>query len=304
MNPSSKIVLGLWPIAGVTTVGVTDSDARETIRTAIDGGVTMFDTAYSYGYDGESDRLLSEFVSGDPDRFFVMGKVGQRYTVDRDRAVDGSASQLTADAEEHLRRLKLEQIDLLYLHQPDPDVALEVSAGAMLKLKERGLCKSVGICNATTEQIRQFADIAGCAAIQCPLNLIQRDSLQTTIAPTAARGIGSYVFWTLMKGLLAGKITRDHQFAKGDSRPNYPIFQGEQRRKAHDIVDRLGQIGEQTGKTIAQLSIGWAISQPGVAGALVGARRPDQIAETVDATELSSDVLSEIDEEVKQHFPW
>ncbi|MCC9602840.1 aldo/keto reductase [Stieleria sp. JC731] len=303
MTKTSKIVLGLWPIAGVTTLGVTRSDADKTIQAAIEAGITQFDTAYSYGYEGESDRILSGFLQNPSDEFFVMGKVGQRWTADRQRAVDGSPAQLTKDAEEHLARLKVDQVNVLYLHSPDPNVELERSAEAMLALKERGLCQSLGICNASLEQVRLFNQIAGCDAIQCPLNLIQRQTQSELIAPATQMGADVYVFWTLMKGLLAGKIGRDHQFAEGDSRPKYPIFQGEQRRKAHDIIDHLADIGSQTGLSVAQLSIGWAVSQPGITGALVGARRPEQIDETLRSTTLSDDILQSIDAEVQKHFP-
>ena len=93
---------------------------------------------------------------------------------------------------------------------------------------------------------------------------------------------------------MAGKIQRDHAFAEGDARPSYPVFQGEARERAHRVVDGLGAIGSQAGFTVAQLSIGWAMSQPGVTGVLVGARRPEQIRETAAAQKLSGEILREI----------
>ncbi|QEF97431.1 General stress protein 69 [Stieleria maiorica] len=297
---SSKIVLGLWPIAGITTIGVTDRDARATLRAAIDAGITSFDTAYSYGYDGQSDRLLGEFVREDRDRFNVMGKVGQRWTDDRERIVDGSPRQLTLDAEESLRRMGIDAMDTLFLHSPDPNVALEESAAAMQRLQARGLCKRIGICNATAEQIDQFARHVSAEAIQCPLNLVQRETLSALIGPAQAAGRDVYVFWTLMKGLLAGKITRDHVFPEGDSRPGYAIFQGETRRRIHDAVDRLRDLGRQIDQTVAQLAIGWAISQSGVTAALVGARREEQIRELAGAREMPPETLAAVEQIVDE----
>ncbi|WP_182870243.1 aldo/keto reductase [Rhodopirellula sp. JC639] len=296
---SPKIVLGLWPIAGITTIGVTDQDARATLRAAIDAGITTFDTAYSYGYDGESDRLLGEFVRDDRDRFTVMGKVGQRWTEDRKRIVDGSPRQLTSDAEESLRRMGIDAMDTLFLHSPDPNVPLEESAGAMQRLQARGLCKRIGICNATAEQIDQFAGHVATDAIQCPLNLVQRENQSTLIQPAMAAGREVYVFWTLMKGLLAGKITRDHVFPEGDSRPGYAIFQGETRRRIHDAIDRLSELGRQVDQSVAQLSIGWAISQPGVTAALVGARREEQIRELAGARVMPPETLAAVEQIVE-----
>ncbi|WP_345687876.1 aldo/keto reductase [Novipirellula caenicola] len=295
MNNEKPIVLGLWPIAGVTTVGVTRSDAEATIAAAIELGVTVFDTAFSYGYDGESDKLLRPFLAKDRDRFKVIGKVGQRWSSDRQRIVDGTAESLTADAEESLRRLGIDCFDVLMLHSPDPKVAIETSAAAMAQLQRRGLCKRTGVSNVTPTQRAQFAAVVRCDAIECPLNLLQRDSLDQLIPEASADGGEVYVFWTLMKGLLAGKIKRDHVFAKGDSRPGYPIFQGKARERTHQILDQMQELGERVDRSVAQLSIGWAVSQPGVIAALVGARRPEQIRETCTATRLPPEIVAELD---------
>lgn len=291
----SKIALGLWPIAGVTTVGVTLEDAHATIIAAIEGGITIFDTAFSYGFDGQSDRLIGHYVRGQRDRFCVMGKVGQRWDAQRQRVIDGSPDQLTHDAEASLSRMKLDFFDVLFLHAPDPNVPLEQSAWAIDQLRQRGLCKQVGLCNASAAQIQDFANFVSTDAIQCPLNMIQRETQSTLIDPSAAAGRDVYVFWTLMKGLLAGRITRDHVFQPGDSRPGYAIFQGELRRSIHDVIDSLQQLGTELGQSVAQISVGWAISQAGVTAALVGARRPDQIRETLAATVMSPEVIQRVD---------
>ncbi len=296
----SPIVLGLWPIAGVTTLGVTAEAAHATIATAIDLGITQFDTAFSYGHDGESDKRLAPFLKNDRDRFFVIGKVGQRWSADRKRVVDGSSATLTADTEASLQRLGIDQFDLLMLHSPDPELAIEVSAEAIAKLRERGLCQQVGVSNVTPDERRVFSSVAGCDAIECPLNLMQRESLDRMIPECEADRCDVYVFWTLMKGLLAGKITRDHQFAQGDSRPNYPIFQGEARRRTHTILDEMKLIAKEFDRTIAQLSIGWAVSQPGVTAALIGAHRPEQIRETCTATRLPVEWVQQIDRLVRE----
>lgn len=291
----SSIVLGLWPIAGITTVGVTLEDARSTIRAAIDAGIRAFDTAYSYGYDGESDRLLGEFLGAQRDEFFVLGKVGQRWTASGERYVDGSPKQLIEDAEHSLRRLKTEAFDVLFLHSPDPNRTLEASASALLDLKRRGLCHQIGISNATREQVDRFHRVTTCDAIQCPLNLVQRDASRELVTSANKADISVYVFWTLMKGLLAGRIERDHVFAEGDSRPGYPIFQGELRAMIHDLIDEMRRLGEQHSRSVAQLSVGWAISQPEVKAALVGARRPEQIRELAATTRLDEETLDELD---------
>lgn len=300
---NSHVVLGLWPVAGITTVGVTQSDANETMAAAIESGITAFDTAFSYGYEGQSDRLLGKFVCPERDRFLVIGKVGQRWTDHRERIVDGRPETLTADAETSLRRIGIDQFDLLMLHCPDPDVAIERSAEAIVDLQRRGLCKRIGVCNVDAAEYRRFAQAAPRAAIQCPLNLVQRASLGELIPQCSHEGGEAYVFWTLMKGLLAGRISRDHVFAEGDSRPSYEIFQGQSRRTTHDILDEMKEIARSWGLTIAQASIGWALSQVGVTAALVGARRPDQVKEIAGARPLDAETVAAIDRVVKTHLP-
>ena len=293
---NNNVVLGLWPIAGITTVGVTRDAARETIAAAIESGIGQFDTAFGYGYDGESDRVLGEFVASRQDDFRVIGKVGQRWTADRKRISDGSPAQLTADAEESLRRIGIDCFDTLLLHTPDPNTPLTESATALVKLQERGLCKRVGACNISIDQLEQFAQVTKCTATQCSLNILQQDALEETIPAFADHGAEVHIFWALMKGLLAGKITRDHTFPEGDVRPKYEVYQGESREQAHRLLDFMRVLGDQTGKTIPQLSIGWVLSQPGVTGVLAGARYPEQIIETAKSEPLAESVLKQLDD--------
>jgi aryl-alcohol dehydrogenase-like predicted oxidoreductase len=295
MNNPTRIMFGLWPIAGVTTIGVTNDDARATIEAAAQCGITKFDTAFSYGFAGESDRFLGEFLRNRRDQYTVISKVGQRWNPQRQRVIDGTPETLTADAETALQRIGIEQFDLLMLHCPDPQVPIEISAAAIAKLQQRGLCRKIGVCNVTPAQQRQFAKVAGCDAIQCPLNMLQQTSLEQLIPQCQEQSCDVYAFWVLMKGLLAGKISRDHVFAAGDARPKYEIFQGEQRERAHHVIDGLSGLARESNRTIAQLAIGWALSQPGVSGVLIGAHRPDQIQETAAATSLPHDLLVAID---------
>lgn len=300
-DSSNSVVLGLWPIAGITTVGVTEREARATIGKAIDCGITAFDTAYSYGFDGESDRLLGDHIRQDRDRFLVIGKVGQRWDDNRVRVVDASPDTLRQDAESSLRRIGIEHFDLLMLHSPDPNIPLEQSVDAIVQLQSRGLCRNIGVCNVNLKQYRFFRESLlsrdlHCDAIQCPLNLLQRDALADLIPQCESDRCGVDVYWTLMKGLLAGRIGRNHVFEQGDSRPGYPIFQGKARQRAHDVIDALRHIGNARGCTVAQLAIGWALAQPGVRSALVGARRPEQVVEIAAARKLPTDVVAQIDE--------
>ena len=292
---SKDVILGLWPIAGVTTIGVTAQDAISTIESAIECGITTFDTAYGYGLNGESDRYLGSVLgqSNEAERFHVIGKVGQRY-VDGERVVDGRPQTLRSDAEESLSRIGISKFGTLMLHSVDEQIAIQESARVLRDLQGEGLADRIGLCNATAAQRQQFADVLRCDAIQCPLNLLQTDHLSSVIADASQTGCDVLVYWTLMKGLLAGKIGRNHIFSPGDSRPRYAIFQGDARRRAHDVVDGLFELATELDVTVAELSVSWALSQVGVTAALVGARRPDQIRGVAGAKPLSDSILMRI----------
>jgi aryl-alcohol dehydrogenase-like predicted oxidoreductase len=111
----------------------------------------------------------------------------------------------------------------------------------------------------------------------------QRDIEQRTLPWCRANGVAVTIYWPLMKGLLAGKFSREHQFDARDKRQNMPMYQGEEWQKNQDFLDVLCRAAALTGHTVAQLVIAWTIQQPGITAALCGAKRPDQIEETAAA---------------------
>jgi aryl-alcohol dehydrogenase-like predicted oxidoreductase len=117
------------------------------------------------------------------------------------------------------------------------------------------------------------------AAFQPPYNMLMRQIEADTLPWCRQRGVAVLVYWPLMKGLLAGKIRRDYVFGLDDSRHKYPMFLGEERQKNHDLVDRLQEIAQAAGHTVAEVVVNWTIHQPGITVALCGAKRPDQIRE-------------------------
>jgi aryl-alcohol dehydrogenase-like predicted oxidoreductase len=112
-----------------------------------------------------------------------------------------------------------------------------------------------------------------------------------------SHGVAVLVYWPLMKGLLAGKLTRDQVFEPKDSRRKYPMFIGEERRKNHDLVDRLTEIARSAGHTMIELAIRWILEQPGITAALCGAKRPDQIRESAGGSDwnLTAEQLDAIE---------
>ncbi len=292
----TRVALGLWPIAGMTTLGANETDSLATIHEARKQGVTFFDTAYCYGVDGTSERLLGQAARGRREEFVIATKGGVHWADDLSRVNDASPRRLRFECEESLSRLEVDHVDLLYLHSPDRVTPIEESASVYLELLAEGKTRAVGLSNATFDEMQRFHSVCPLDAIQPRYNMLQRD-IEADILPWCQQqGVAVVGYWPLMKGLLAGKIRRDYHFDPADKRLTYPVFQSPQWEWNQELLDHLDVIARGEGVTVAQLVVAWTLEQPGIGVALCGAKRPWQIAETVAAghLKLSESCLSKI----------
>ncbi|HEX2474932.1 MAG TPA: aldo/keto reductase [Lacipirellulaceae bacterium] len=292
----SPVALGCWPIAGVTTLDTNEADSIATIQACFDLGINHLDTAYVYGPRGESETLVGRAVAGRRDEMVIATKCGIHYEGSA-MENDGRPERLRAECDESLRRLGTDHVELLYFHAPDENVPIEESAGALLALMQEGKTRSVGASNCTIEQLEAFSGVCPLTAVQMPYNMLQRDIERRTIPWCRERNIAVMVYWPLMKGILAGRLPRDHQFHDRDSRRNYPMYHGDEWQKNQDFVERLrvaaslrdadsvvrGSPDPAHTVTVAQLVINWTINQPGITSALCGAKRRWQIEELAGA---------------------
>lgn len=293
----TPITMGCWPITGMSSLDVNEADSLATLEAAIECGINSFDTAYGYGMQGESERMIAQVLGQRRDQFVIATKGGIHWGPGKQRILDGTAKRLRFECEESLRRLNTDRIDLLFLHAPDPEIPIEQSAGELQRLMDEGKTRYVGVSNCTVPQMEAFAQECPIAACQVHYNLLQREIEADVLPWCVERGIGITAYWPLLKGLLAGKLPRDFVFRPGDGRAKYPMFQGQEWQKNQDLLDELRPIAQQAGLTVAQLSIRWVADQKGISTALCGAKRPDQIRENAVAGEkqLSETTLAAID---------
>ncbi len=292
----SRIAFGAWPIAGITSLDVDDQQSVATIRSALDFGVNFIDTAFSYGYDGRSDRLIREAIEGRRDRVVIASKVGTHYNDQKVLVKDGRPERLIRDTEEVLKRLGVSFVELLYLHAPDPTIPIEKSAEALATIQERGLAQEIGVSNVSLEQLKAFHSICEVATVQTYFNVFQRESVAELRQFCEANRITITCYWVLMKGLLAGKLKRDHVFDPKDRRLTYAVYQGDRWAKSQDMLDALRLLSADSGLSVAQLILHWTLAQPEIGVAIVGAKRPAQFLET--ASVLRSPIDSAILKEV------
>lgn len=298
----TPVALGCWPMAGVTTLGATHESGVATVLAALDAGINHLDTAYVYGPNGESDRILAEALAGRRDDVVLASKVGVHYETPADggeptMVTCGRPEVLKRECDDLLGRLKTDRVDLLYLHSPDPDVPIAESAGALAELLAAGKTRSVGVSNTQLDQTKEFAAACPLSAVQLPYNMLQRDIEELTLPWCTEHNVAAMVYWPLMKGLLAGAMDRGRELDEKDSRRKYPMYQGEEWRRNQDFVEVLRSVADEVGVTVPQLVVNWTMSQPGVTSVLCGAKRPEQIRDTAGAMgfELSAAQLQRVE---------
>ena len=286
---ASAVALGCWPIAGMTSLDVNEADSVRTLEAALAQGVNFFDTAYAYGMDGESERLIAQVLRHVRDQVVLATKCGLGWEPRGQRVIDGCPKTLKMHVAQSLLRLGVDHVDLLYLHAPDPDTALSDSAGALAEMMSEGKTRLVGVSNLSLSQIELFHSICPISVVQPPYNMLQRQ-IETDILPWCrANNVSVAVYWPLMKGLLTGKLPRDYQFPVNDGRAKYPMFQGVEWQRNQDFVDDLRDIARDCDRTIAEVVVRWTLQQPGITAAICGAKRAHQIEETARAMRFSLD---------------
>ena len=282
----SPVALGCWPIAGMTSLDVNDADSLKTLQAAVESGINFFDTAYAYGAAGESERLIAQALKPRREDVVIATKCGLAWDGDGKRVLDGRPETLHRQLEESLIRLDVDHVELLYLHAPDPHTPVSESAGALHEAKVAGQTRLVGVSNFSVEQLDEFHQVCPISVVQPPYNMLHRDIEQDILPWCEKRGVSLAVYWPLMKGLLAGKLARDHVFQVGDGRAKYPMFQGAEWQRNQDFVDELRGIAQEHGATVAQLAVRWIIEQPAITAALCGAKRESQITEVSGAMHI------------------
>ncbi len=301
----SAVALGCWPIAGMTSLDVNHTDSLATIRASLEMGVNFLDTAFCYGRDGESERLIAEAIGSCRDDLVIASKGGIHWDSHGVRQFDARPDTLRRECEESLQRLQTDRIDLYYLHAPDPATPLEESASALRDLRNAGKIRAVGASNMSLEQLIAFHAVCPLQAYQPPYNMLMREIERDTLPWCREQNVSVIVYWPLMKGLLAGKLRRDHHFDPRDGRAKYPMFQSPEWEKNHDFIDRISAIARDGGRTVADLVIHWTIHQPGITSALCGAKRPGQIRESAAALQgtLSATDRARIEEAIRLRGP-
>ena len=296
----TPVVFGAWAIGGWFWGGTDDAEAVTAIRAAVDEGINTIDTAPMYGF-GHSEEIVGKALKGIRDKVIVATKCGLRWNrTDGDFHFVAQDEQnrshqiykvlkpdsIIEECELSLKRLNVDVIDLYQCHWPDTTTPIADTMGALMKLKEQGKIRAVGVSNFTPAMMRECLNAAPLASDQPKYSLLAREIEADVLPFCRENNIGVIVYSPLAQGLLTGKVTMDRQFAPGDLRVNTPWFQPQNRQRVLDALGRIRPIADAHRATLGQVAINWVINTPGVTSAIVGARNAAQVRENVHAAEF------------------
>ena len=267
------------------------------LRTAVDRGVTFFDTAEGYGPFTNED-LVGEGLEPVRDQVVIATKFGFGYDGTTRTGLDSRPENITSAADGSLRRLRTDHIDLLCQHRVDPNVPIEDVAGAVKDLIDAGKVRQFGLSEASAETIRRAHAVQPVAAVQSEYSLWARDPEVEILPACAELGIGFVPWSPLGQGFLTGKVSTDTAFGQGDIRGRFPRFTQENREANQPLVDLLTGIAERHHVTPAQIALAWLLAQQPWIVPIPGTRNPGRLEENLGAAEV--DLTADDQHEITQ----
>jgi len=274
------------------------------IRTAVERGVTFFDTAQVYG-PFTNEELVGEALAPVREQVVIATKFGFDLATGESRGLDSRPETIKQSVERSLERLRIDTIDLLYQHRVDPNVPIEDVAGTVKELIEAGKVKYFGLSEAGVQTIRRAHAVQPVAALQSEYSLWWREPEAEIMPALEELGIGFVPFSPLGKGFLTGKIDENTTFDTSDFRNSVPRFDPEARKANRGFVELLADVAEQKGATAAQIALAWLLAQNAWIVPIPGTTRPSRLDENIAAAavELTPDDLDEIDSAASQIEP-
>ncbi|GAA1378913.1 aldo/keto reductase [Catellatospora chokoriensis] len=297
--------VGLGCMGMSQSYGPNPGDRREMIaliRTAVERGVTFFDTAEVYG-PFVNEELVGEALAPFRGEVVIATKFGFAFDAEgRQTGLSSRPEHIKQVADASLRRLRVDAIDLFYQHRVNPDVPIEEVAGAVAELIQAGKVKHFGLSEAGARTIRRAHAVQPVTALQSEYSLWTRGP-EAEILPTLAElGIGFVPFSPLGKGFLTGTIDQSTEFTSSDIRAGIPRFSAENRKANQALVDLLATVAAGKGATAAQIALAWLLAQQPWIVPIPGTRRVERLTENLGAAEirLTSADLAEIEQAIAQ----
>ena len=300
----SCVALGTWELAGNVWGDISREEAVGIIQAAVDSGITLIDTAASYG-GGRSEEIVGEALKGIRDKVVLATKGGAHFNP----AINGMERDLTPEAirrdvEASLSRLKTDCIDLFFFHYPDPGHPIADSIQEMEKLRREGKIRMIGLSNYSVEEVEEAMKYGTIDCVQCRYSMLTREN-EELVHFCAENGIGVLSYASLAGGMLSGVYKTEPQFAEGDRRTFfYPFLKEPEFSRCRKLVDVVEATAEENGITTADAAIQWVVAQPGMTSALVGTKNAARARRNARAFDklLSREALARFDETYQSIF--
>ncbi|HEY3330815.1 MAG TPA: aldo/keto reductase [Capsulimonadaceae bacterium] len=273
----SAIVFGGWQSGKGNWVGIEDTETIKAHQAALDNGITTFDTAEGYG-SGHSEQVLAQAIGNRRDEIAILTKVGPGNL---------AAAKVAEACERSLTNLGTDRIDLYQIHWPagtfnSPIVPIEETMGALVKLKDQGKIRAIGVSNFTAAQIEEATAFGRIDSVQPPYSLFWRQIERDVVPYALKNNLTVLAYSPLAQGLLTGKFGRDAHFEAGDIRLANVLFKGDNFERAQVALDKLRGIASAKGVSLTELALAWLTGQPQVV-AIVGARNAEQATANANA---------------------
>ena len=290
----SVIGFGAWALGGGDyEFGWGTQDDRDSIRAihgALDVGVNWIDTAPVYGL-GRSEEVVGRAVQGIRGEVLIATKCSMVWDADGKISNSLKRDSIVREAEESLRRLQTDYIDLYQIHWPSPEVDITEGWEALVELKESGKIRYPAVSNFNAEQLDQVSPIHSVASLQPPYSMFRRDVEAEILPYCRDNSIGVVAYSPMQNGLLTGKFSAERaaELPEDDFRSRSPYFNSPQLEINLATVEKLQKIAQSAGHTTAQLALAWVLRRKEVTSAITGTRKPEQIKETAAAADWTLD---------------
>ncbi|MEX2142498.1 MAG: aldo/keto reductase [Pirellulales bacterium] len=298
----TRLGFGAWALGGSGWAFAwgqqEDSDSIAAIHAALDRGVNWIDTAAVYGL-GHSEEVVAKALAGRPNKPYVFTKCARTWTNERQITKCLKGDSIRRECEASLDRLQVDVIDLYQIHWPEPEEDIEEGWATLVRLKEEGKVRWIGVSNFNVDQMERIRKVAPVTSLQPPYSLVNRTAEEGILPYAGRHNIGVIVYSPMGSGLLTGAMTRERIAAlpPDDWRTRNPRFQEPQLTRHLQLAELLRAIGQRHGRTAGEVAIAWTLANPNVTAAIVGARNAAQAQGTFGAADLqlTSADLAEIE---------
>jgi aryl-alcohol dehydrogenase-like predicted oxidoreductase len=274
-----------------------DNDSIAATRAGLEAGLNWIDTAAVYGL-GHSEEVVGRAIQGVSPKPYVFTKCERTWDSTGQIIKSLKKDSIQRECEASLKRLNIDRIDLYQMHWPEPDEDLEEGWEAMVRLKDAGKVRNIGVSNCNASQLARISKIEVPASLQPPYSMVTPEIEESILPYCGQQNIGVIVYSPMRNGLLSGTMTKERiaTLPEEDVRRRMPPFQEPNLSRNLALVEKLREIGSQHGRTPGEVAIAWTLRRSEVTAAIVGLRNASQLGGVIGAAEfrLSAAEVEEI----------